>query len=188
MDYTPTGSPALKKIKSDKHRAFLIEYFHLRNATKAYMRAYPTASYATARAKGSLLVSKDNIKQALAEMDEEFWENRQQMRGETLGVVHNLATSDINDIVDYDPVKGLVVKDFKDIDTRVIQSLKQTEVENKDGVTRVVDVKLHPKTTALAQKLNVLKMTDPREKLDVNIEIIPAEILNEKSDKKDKEG
>jgi len=188
MDYAPTGSPALKKIKSEKHRAFLIEYFHLRNGTKAYMRVYTKSKYDTARANAPKLLAKPCIKQAIAEMDEEFWENRQQMRGETLGAVHNLATSDINDIVDYDPVKGLVVKDFKDIDTRVIQSLKQTEVENKDGVTRVVDVKLHPKTTALAQKLNVLKMTDPREKLDVNIEIIPAEILNEKSDKKDKEG
>lgn len=56
---TEKKEPAL----SDKHRAFIDEYFlNGYNATRAYMKIYPKSGYESARALASALLTNVNIK------------------------------------------------------------------------------------------------------------------------------
>lgn len=56
----------LEPLRSVNHKIFVREYVLYRNATRAYMLAYPKSTYNTARTEGSKLLAKPNIKAHIA--------------------------------------------------------------------------------------------------------------------------
>jgi hypothetical protein len=64
--YSPPGVSVAKLIKA--HRNFINHFISqdFTNATEAYLKAYPSASYETARVESSRLLARPNIQELLA--------------------------------------------------------------------------------------------------------------------------
>lgn len=171
-------------IKNPSHKLFVAYYLQrgsitFRNATQSYLKSYPKAQYSTAKTKGSQLVAKGNISDAIKEGLQEFWDERDKDVGKLYTELDCMALSNIKDVVDYkDGV--LTIKNFEDIDARAIQSIEVNTNKKilPNGIEEIKTrqkIKLYDKTKSMSDMLKVLNMTDLKSELTEDISvIIPA--------------
>jgi phage terminase small subunit len=160
-------------IKNIKHKNFILEYVKCQNATLAYSRAYPSSKIITAGQNGHQLLKNTKISDAIQEIFNDLWKDKQKKIGETFENLLNLANADIKSVVDYQDGE-LTIKNFDETDTRIIQSIDVTKEDTKYGEKIVQKVRMHPKTSALSDLLKVLEMMQDKSELTGEIIVRPA--------------
>jgi phage terminase small subunit len=153
---------------SIKHLAFVNEYLKLNNATKAYMNVYPSSGYDAARSSSADLLAKANIKAYVNEHYKKQWEDKETEIGRTFNNLVKIANSDINDVVEVEDGK-MKIKNLDEIDSYIIQEIKQTVTNTKDGENKNTSIKVYDKVKAIDGMLKVLGMI--KEKADININL-----------------
>lgn len=85
----------------DRHRRFAQHYIDTGNATQAYLRTYPAASYATAGSNGHRLLQKAEIQALIAEEREKIAERARISQADVLKRLIEIATADANELIEY---------------------------------------------------------------------------------------
>lgn len=83
---------------TEARKMFCLYYLQSFNATKAYLKAYPDASYATAKTNGNLLLTKADIKEELHRLKAELQQDVFLGVGD---IMQNYAKQAVADITDY---------------------------------------------------------------------------------------
>lgn len=183
---------------SKKHQNFINEYLKTFNATQAYMRTYPKASYDTARANGSALLAKANIS---SEIQNRLDEARMDAQ-EALHRLSDIARGDIAEIMEVSSVGfNLDMQKANEAGlTKLIKRVKQkttTYISNsengEDREVHEIDVELYNAHEAIRDILKItgkfsehVDITSKGEKIEFTDEeraLRIAAILNEKKKK-----
>lgn len=145
---------ALELPLTPGHEAFIRWYMVRRNITRAYMEAYPEASYSTAGCEGSKLFRDPRIStriNALLEQEAKRLESRAARVTESLAA---MAFGNLADV--YDKNGNLIPPTELPRDVALaIKKLKRKEIIGKDGegkavvVGHNVEVEMHERTPAL---------------------------------------
>jgi hypothetical protein len=147
-------------------RRFVAEYAIDRNATRAYLRAFPRVTYDTAKNAAHRLLTNDNIRREIEAATREHARRCGISARRTLRELAGIAFADFGDLFDADPHTGLPrPRDWSDVPPatrRAVQSVKVKKrrirstryKEGRETVTEVeeveeVEYKLHPKMDAL---------------------------------------
>ncbi len=149
------------------------------NATRAYMVAFPNATYNTARTESSKLLAKPNIIEKLQSEYELLWKQKDLdfEKSKVYKSVQLLGKSNIADIVNIED-GTLTVRDMDEIPPEAletIQSIKFTKKLNKmGGIDENLEVKMHPKLQALELLCRIQKMINDKLEGDFEIIVKPA--------------
>lgn len=158
---------------SPKHMEFFLAYISLgRNATKAYLRAYPKVTYETASVNGSKLLRNTKFAAYLQDYDDKKWKEKEKEIGKTFNNLLKVANADISDIVEYEDNK-MSIRNFSDIDTSAIQEVNHTVSETAQGINVKKSIKMHDKMKAIDGIMKALGMTNKIE-FEGDIIIKPA--------------
>lgn len=122
-----------------RHQQFVNEYLKLWNATRAYQRVYPKASYDTARANGATLLADASIAEAV----QKRLEQNAMSADEVLARLAEHARGDMGDFVSIaDGLPSLDLSTAQD-KTRLIKKVKTTKktyVKRGDPDTSVTEI------------------------------------------------
>lgn len=192
---------------SDKRRLFCLYYVRYFNATKAYMRVYPDASYTTAATAGCRLLKDSRVQKEIERLRQERINQELLDTSDIFQRYIDIAFSDITDFVQFgqkeiqvmgpygpierkDPITGKKVpvtkivntvefKDSEDVDGSLITEIKQ----GKDGAV----IKLPDRMRALEWLADHMNLATPEQqarvkKLEVEIERIQKNNDEEEND------
>ena len=148
------------------------------NATAAYRRAYPQATYSSARSLSSRLLRNVDVINAITAEYSKIWKgiDTEIEKCKTYLMIHSIGDSDISDVVDLEN-GTLEVKSLSEIPSKArqaIQSIRFHERETKSGVDRVLEVKMHPKLQALELRAKLQGMLDSKRDFTGELTVIPA--------------
>jgi len=171
----------IEQLTNEKHKIFCFEYIsNGQNATRAYMKAYPSVKRTTAMTNGSLLLVNTKIKSALREYFDDYYEAKKDLAGETLRVLEGILKSDISNVIKYQNGK-MEILDLDEIqDTSVIQSIEHTTSDTKYGENVKKSVKMYDKLKAAETVAKITNMISDKADLTGTITIIPAKRPDEK--------
>lgn len=155
-----TGKPSPRSLKqvalplTEKQEAFIKWYMVRRNITRAYMEAYPDATYASAGAAGSVLFRDVRISSRIKEL---LAQEAKRLESRADRVTESLAAMAFGNLADvYDKDGNLIPPTELPRDVALaIKKLKRREIIAKDGdgkpmvVGHNVEVELHERTPAL---------------------------------------
>ncbi len=133
---TPIKDCPVYSTLSDKHKAFVDEYIQHLNITDAYQFAYPNCTRVSASVKGSELLSKVNIQEAIQERKVARAKRVEVNQDDVLRAVMEIAFVDPIDLFNDDGT----LKPLKDIPVaarRAIGSLDVEEIFIGSGEDRV---------------------------------------------------
>ena len=155
---------------TDQQQLFCLYQSRMFNYTKAYMKAYPGCTYASAAVLGSRLMKNPVIRKEIEQLKQNHM-NREMLKQEDIFQKYmDIAFADMNDYIsfgqeeidtDYGPkkVNSVRLKESKDIDGTLITEVKQ----GRDGVS----VKLADRMKAidwLADHMDIAKIEQIRAK------------------------
>ena len=127
---------------TDQQQLFCLYQSRMFNYTKAYMKAYPGCTYASAAVLGSRLMKNQLIRETIEQLKQNHM-NREMLKQEDIfQKFMDIAFADMNDYIsfgqeeidtDYGPkkVNSVQLKESKDIDGTLITEVKQ----GRDGVS-----------------------------------------------------
>lgn len=127
---------------TDQQQLFCLYQSRMFNYTKAYMKAYPGCTYASAAVLGSRLMKNQLIRKTIEQLKQNHM-NREMLKQEDIFQKYmDIAFADMNDYIsfgqeeidtDYGPkkVNSVRLKESKDIDGTLITEVKQ----GRDGVS-----------------------------------------------------
>lgn len=144
-----------------EEKRFVEEYLKDLNATQAYRRAYPEATYHTARSVSSRMLAKHSIR---AEVDAALADLRQRCSEDAELSIRELgliARSRITDLVDFSDPSNPVLKDQREIHPDAWAAVQEVS-RTKYGVK----IRLHPKQPAIDKQLQRLGLTQEITSLD----------------------
>tara|TARA_Y100000310_G_C20284921_1_gene624400 strand:+ start:61 stop:666 length:606 start_codon:yes stop_codon:yes gene_type:complete len=145
-----------------------------RNAKQAYIDAGYKARGAVAMANASRLLRNDKVQQFLDNMRSKSTEIAVQAAAikdtEILAELKRIGFADLGDYFDVEDGK-LIIRDFDQVDTKALASVKQKTTHFKGGESITIEVKLQPKLQALVKLGEYLGLFD-HEKDDQGEEII----------------
>lgn len=137
---------------NENHKQFLNEYMIHRNATKAYLKAYPQATYNTCRTNGARLLANANIKAHLSKKLASIEKRFDLSIEECLGQLGRIAKSNMMDYITIYP-SGEAKIDLSNMtyeQAAAIQSITTEEFTDDNGqITRKTKIRLYAKDTAL---------------------------------------
>ena len=168
------------RTTDERYRLFAKEYVaRFGNAKRAYMAVYPNSKENSAEANGIRLISNDKVKQFIKEEYEKIFKEKDTEieKSKTYRMIHCLGDSDISEVVDMEG-GTLEVKSLSEIPEharQAIQAVKYREKETKDGMERVIEVKMHPKLQALELRAKIQGMFQDKMELSGDIVVKPAE-------------
>lgn len=129
-------------LSDPRHEVFCREFAVHRNASKAYMKAFPTASYNTARTNGCRLLADANIQKRIAEIEAERLDRLEVTHEKIIRELAKMAFVDERDFYNSDGT----VKNVPDMDPDVVAAVESVKVKvvsretDEEGVTRTVTV------------------------------------------------
>lgn len=169
------------RTTDERYRLFAKEYVaRFGNAKRAYMAVYPNVrTDAAAEAAASRLLRQVKVQQFLKEEYEGIFKEKDTEieKSKTYKMIHCLGDSDISEVVDMEG-GTLEVKSLSEIPEharQAIQAVKYREKETKDGMERVIEVKMHPKLQALELRAKIQGMIQDKMELSGDIVVKPAE-------------
>lgn len=133
---------AINDELTDQQQLFCLYQSRMFNYTKAYMKAYPGCTYASAAVLGSRLMKNPVIRKEIEQLKQNHM-NREMLKQEDIFQKYmDIAFADMNDYIsfgqeeidtDYGPkkVNSVRLKESKDIDGTLITEVKQ----GRDGVS-----------------------------------------------------
>lgn len=158
-------------------RHFIAEFVVDRNATQAYLRSHPGASYATARSEGSRLLANPSISQEIAAAARALARSCSISSRKVLRELALIAFADPEDVFQEDPSTKLPVpRKWNTVPPSAKRAIKSIKIKkrivrsNEDYVEEVeeVEYRFHDKTKALdmlAKHLGLFKESDALAKL-----------------------
>lgn len=199
-DSTPQpDQPTGRKLTPQEQR-FLDEYIAGDgNATQAYLKAFPTHSYGTARCESSKLLANPSI---LAELDAVREASKRALRVSVLKVVQEIAAvafADIGDAFEPDPAGGMdtpkPLSKIKPLVRKAMQSarVKRRKMRQKGSdeiaeEVEEVEYKFHDKLAALEKLCKKLGMfadagtaAKDADRLVIGGEVVPDDLTGPES-------
>lgn len=164
---------------TDGQRLFCLYYIKYFNATKAYRKAFPEASYHTAAVNGSKLMQMDTIKDAIAQLKQNKF-NREMFNEDDLFQMY-LDTARA-DMMDFAEVRGgfVTVRDSEQLDGLLIQELSQ----GKEGAK----IKLLDKAKAMQWLTDHMAMATEKQRAEIDLIKIQTEKLSMEAGAGNEEG
>lgn len=164
----------------ERYKLFAKEYVaRFGNAKRSYLAVYPNSKDNTAEVNGCKLLRNAKVQEYINEEYSKIFKEKDTEieKSKTYKMIHSLGDSDISDVIDMEngtlEVKSL--SEIPDVARQAIQSVKYKEKETKDGVERVLEVKMHPKLPALELRAKLQGMIQDKMELTGDIIVKPAE-------------
>lgn len=171
-------------LKNKKHKMFVFEYINNgQNATKAYLATYPTVSRGTAGANGHKLLNNAEIKEALREYFDKYYEDKKKLAGETLRILEGILKSDISNVVEHDGRRMKILNLDEIQDTSVIQSIEHSTSDTSEKQS----VKMYDKLKAAEVVAKITNILSDKQELSGTVTIIPAKKPKKLTDRQKKE-
>jgi phage terminase small subunit len=145
---------------SRKHRLFVDEYLRCFNATRAYLRVYPSSSERAARANAARLIATDNIKAAVEQRLAEV----HMSADEALALLAEHARGDIGEIMEATTFGyNLDMRKAKETGfTKLIKKVKQKTVtimgkgeDSEDTEIHTIEIETYDAQAAIDKVLRV---------------------------------
>ena len=145
---------------TSKQKLFVSEYLVDRNAKQAAIRAGYSAK--TAEVQGSRLLSKAKVKALVEKKTAKLIEKTEMTAQRAMEEVMAIATSNVRDIIDFDPVtREFSFKSADEVPPEFWKAAQEVTVfETPNGNGTAYKIKMHPKMTALKleyERLNLIK-------------------------------
>jgi phage terminase small subunit len=161
-----------------REERFVEEYLIDLNATAAYRRVYPKASYHTARVNAAKLLAKTSIRGRIR-----AWQRRMRRQTGVNGerVIRELARiafSDIGDVLDFSRPGRVTIRSVIPADARrALASVKVKRLPATAGqpAAELVEFKLHNKLAALEKLGRHLGLFEALPPLEVLLSALPAD-------------
>ncbi len=164
-----------------KHMAFVQEYIRTDNAVKSYMKVYPRSSYGAAGVSSHDLLKNPKISAFLRNYYDNLWEKNEEQIGRSFNRLLKIIESDIADVVEYEN-DSMSIRNFKEVDTSVIQEIRHSSSPTKYGVAENKSVKLFDKTKLMPELFRMLGMIKDKMEHSGVIKIIPPDELPDDSE------
>jgi len=141
-------------VLNNNQKIFLNEYLIHRNATKAYKKAYPKATYNTARTNSARTLANANIKAHISKKLQEIEDSFKLSLDECLGQYARIAKSNMMDYLIIHDLTGDVDVSLSKLtydQAAAIQSVTTEEFTDEETgkTTKKTKIKLYAKDTAL---------------------------------------
>lgn len=150
---------------TDRQQLFCLYFVRCFNATRAYRKAYPEASAATARVNSSRLLQDERIQAEVQRLKQAKFNRAMLEEDDIFQMYLDIATADMNDFASVK--NGMVdLKDTKDADGMLIREISQ----GKAGVK----VKLYDRMKALDWLADHMDMATPVQK--ARLDLMQAQI------------
>jgi phage terminase small subunit len=175
----------LGDLKPD-HQNFVLEYIRTRNATKSYMSVYPKTKYEAAGVSAYHLLKSPKIKECIDNYYEGLWNDRKKEIGRIFDNLLNIANADLGSMLEQTD-DGVRLKNLKEIDTSIIQSISQSRSDNKYGESKSLSIKLFDKSKAISDLTKVLGMITEKIEHSGDIKIIAAERPDKKKEESEED-
>lgn len=150
------------------HEIFIREYVdNLGNGVQAYMKAFPKASYETARRKASLLMSKGDIMEAIRKQYDKYFDGMDSKleKTKTYRLIHSIGTTEISEVLDMED--GIFeVKKLSQIPPsakHAIKTIKRIRKDTAYGMDEHYEIQMHDKLQALIVRAKMQKLLDSKE-------------------------
>lgn len=153
---------------NDQQRLFCLYYSRSFNATRAYMKAYPDCTYASAMTRSSLLMKDEKIREEIFRLKQAKM-NKAMLEPEDIFQKYmEIAFSDMTDFVSFGREKNRNVVRFRESDV-VDGSLISEVSQGKDGAK----IKLADRMKALSWLADHMDMATPEQA--VKVELLKAQ-------------
>jgi phage terminase small subunit len=160
---------------SIKHKDFFKNYLECLNATKAYMKAYPTAKYETAMVNGSNLLRHAKIQAALKEYYDQLWADKEDLIGKVFNKLLNVVDFDISDYVDKDG--NIDLEKITRENSFPISEISRREQVSKYGTSVHESIKTIDKLKAIQELTKILGMIQEKVEHSGTIKVVPDDSL-----------
>jgi len=160
-------------------RIFVQEYIQSYGCgVEAYQKAFPKATYNSAKSNAHKLLTKTYILDAINFLYTKLWRDKDEefTKSKVYRTIHSIANFDISDVVD---LKGgtLTVKDFSEIPNAAIKAIRSIKFKEKPGEfgnEKNLEVTMFDKLKALELLAKIQKMIDKNDDFEGEIIVIPA--------------
>lgn len=166
---------------------FVDEYLADRNASAAYLRAFPATGPGSARSSAARLLAKANIRAAVRAGERRLSRRNGDLQDRAVREIERLAFSDIADVMVFD--KGRVrLRPFADMTPDARRAIKAVRVRppvvthvgkgkgRKAVVTEPVEVVLHDKLAALDKLFRLLGLYKDQPPLEALLAALPPDL------------
>jgi hypothetical protein len=148
------------------------------NATKAYKKVFPKATYASALTAGPRMFGNVRIKTAIEAELCKHWQEKdlESAKGNLVRRLKVIADAMLDDVIDVKD-NTLIVKDMSDIPSEIIYALggiDYSENNTETGSSKRISVKLCDKLKAIEMMAKIIKILDPKSDIQ-QVEIILKE-------------
>jgi phage terminase small subunit len=121
---------------SDAHRLFVAEYLVCRNATRAYLKVYPEATYETAKVEGCRLLTKPNVRAEVKAATAALSRHARVSAERVVRAAALVAFADPLDLFEFDADGNARVRTLREMPAELRRAIASIKVKRVTGVPK----------------------------------------------------